>query len=102
MLCLNCNKRPAQRIEPFGFTYCKVCIKKQRQLELGETIEITTEEIRESRKEFKEDIYQPYRGGKVSKNYIKKYGTKNIDATEQEVREAMNKPDIWDNSYYKE
>ena len=51
-------------------------------------IEITTEDIRIGRKEFKPDIYQRYRGDTASLEYINTYGTKGF--TREEVKRARN------------
>lgn len=101
--CLRCNKNRALLQPVVGFVYCKKCIEEQRALpSLGETIELTTPEIKEDRKKYESEILQPYRSGQVSKNYIKNYGTDRLDVTPEEVKEAMNKPDVWDHGYYKD
>lgn len=100
MICLNCNKRKAIKQNIVGYTYCKVCINKQRQYgSLGETIEMTTPEIKEERKQYQSEILQPFRSGQVSKEYIKAYGAKGIEATPQEIKNAKN---VWNHGYYKE
>lgn len=86
--CLNCNKNPAQKIEPFGYLPCKECVNKQKKYKVGETIELTTDDIKESRKEFETDIMQRYRGGTANKRYIKKYGTEGF--TKEEVKNAKD------------
>lgn len=90
MKCLNCLKKPAQRIEPYGYLFCKSCQKKQRAYKVKETIEVTTTEIRESRKEYAPDILQRYRGDTPSLEYIKQYGTKGF--SREEVKQARN---VW-------
>lgn len=89
-----------------GYTYCKVCIDKQRKLpKLGETIELTTDEIREDRKIYSSDILQSRRGGQLSKEFVKQYPDKvnamikEGTATREEVKNAQN---VWiENDYYK-
>lgn len=95
-LCLNCGKRKAQVIQPYGALPCKTCLKKQRSYRAKEAIEITTEEIRESRKEYAPDIMQRYRGHVANKKYIKQYGTKGF--TEEEIKSAK---DVYPD-YYKD
>lgn len=100
-LCLHCGVRPAQQKSPYGFLPCLRCQKRHQKLKKPrETIEITTEEIRESRKKYREDTIQPFRADKLSKNYIKKYGTKNLQVTKAQVKEALNKPDVWGHTDY--
>src|SRR5258708_235484 len=100
MLCLNCNKNKAIKDELRGYLYCKKCTQRLRgQNKPKETIEITTDNIKTDRKIYSDDILQPYRSGQLSKEYIQKYGTKNIVATKEEIKNAKN---VWDdNNYYK-
>ncbi len=85
--------------ELYGALPCKACTKRQRAYKPRETIEITTNSIKEDRKKFSKDILQPYRSGQVSKEYIEAYGTERIEATPQEIKNARN---VWDDlGYYK-
>ncbi len=86
--CLNCGKRPAQRLEPYGWTYCKTCLDKQSKYEVKETIEIVTQDIKESRKQYATDIQQRYKGNTASLEYIKAYGPKGF--TREELKNARN------------
>lgn len=98
ILCLNCGIGQAQRIEPFGMLPCKQCILNQRQYSVKEAIEITTSEIKESRKEYSKDILQRMRGDTPSKEYIKAYGTKGF--SREELKRAKN---VWtENKFYKD
>lgn len=105
--CLNCNLRPAQKSVTLGWIYCKACIKKHQQInKLNETIELTTDEIKTSRKEYKKDILQPFRSGQLSREYAKAYPQKVKEmikegsVTVDEVRKSKN---TWlETSYYKE
>lgn len=88
MICLNCGKGKAQKIEPYGWLPCKSCIKRQKGFAAGETIELTTDNIKEDRKKYSDDIMQRYRGDTANKKYIKKYGTKGF--TEEEIKNAKD------------
>lgn len=98
MKCLGCGKEKAVNVAPYGWLPGKKCQTKSKKYNIGETIEVSTSEIKESRKEYSKDILQPRRGDTVSKEYIKAYGTKNF--TREEIRGAKN---VWtENSFYKE
>lgn len=98
MICLSCNKRKARRVEPYGYLPCLNCIRRQRTYQAKETIEITTGEIKESRKKYKDDILQKFRGDTASKEYISLYGSAGL--TKEQIKNARN---VWtENSYYKE
>lgn len=77
----------------------------QRITKPNQTIEITTDLIKEHRKIYENDILQPFRDGEISKEYIKKYPEtvktmlKEGHITQQEVKKAKN---VWDLHYYKE
>ena len=105
MLCPNCQSGDAIIHNIYGVTPCSSCQKKQQtQTSPGGFIEFTSEEIKQGRSEYASDILQPYRSGQVSKRYIQRYGTKNLDVTEKEVKEAMDKPDVYsgDDTFYRE
>jgi len=88
MKCLNCGVGEARKVEPFGYLPCAACVKSQSKYKVKETIEVTTDEIKEARVEFADDTLQRYRGSTASLEFIKKYGTKGF--TEEEIREARN------------
>lgn len=96
MKCLNCGKGQAIKKDPYGYLPCIKCQKKALQYKVGETIEITTSTIKESRKEYAADILQRKRGDTPSLEYIQKYGTKGF--TKEEVKNARN---VW-GSYYQD
>jgi len=50
--------------------------------------EFTTETIKESRREYKKDIYQPWRDGVLSREYLEEYGTSGIMAGEKEIKNS--------------
>ncbi len=88
-LCLNCNTNQAIKIEPYGYTYCADCQDKQRQYKLpNQAIELTTSDIKDSRKEFQKDILQRWRGDTPSLEYIKEYGGKGF--SREELKKARN------------
>lgn len=97
MLCLNCGKRKARKDPAYGWLPCLKCTKEQRKVSIRETIELTTNEIKEERERYHDDILQRYRGSTPSLEYIKKYGEKGF--TKEEVKSAKN---VWnENRYYK-
>lgn len=97
ILCISCNKNKAQQIPTLGYMPCKKCIDKNKKYKAKTAIEIVTEEIKEGRKEFKDDIRQRYRGHTANKAFIEQYGTKGF--TEEEVRNARYVDD--DSQFYK-
>ena len=99
-LCLACGIRKAQKVEPYGWMSCKNCIKRQRNtLKPAQTIEMVPESTKTDRKIYHDDILQPFREGVLSKEYLKKYGTKTIKVTPEDIKNAK---EVWgENSYYK-
>lgn len=96
-LCPNCNKNKAIQDKRFGILPCVSC----RQLSttgLKHQQELTTDFIKNQRREFKPDMLQPWREGKLSKEYLKHHGTKGINVTPDEVAKAQN---VW-NDYYED
>lgn len=65
-------------------------MNRQAKFNVAPTIELTTNEIKESRKEYADDILQSRRGSTASLEYIKKYGTKGF--TKEELKGARN---VW-------
>lgn len=106
MLCSNCQNEEARLHPLFGAIPGLACQKKRENQQSPKGyIEFTSEDIKQQRVDYAEDILQPYRSGEVSKKYIQKYGTKGIEVTEKEVKKAMDNPDVWSgesNSYYRE
>lgn len=106
MICLVCSKNEATKDQFLGYIPCQSCLAKQKGWEKpGESHEFTTQEIREARVEHDKSIIQPYREGKVSRKYLEQHGTKGIQVTKKEIKEAMNKPDVWngmEGRYYDE
>lgn len=89
MKCLNCNKNKASKDPRFGYLPCKYCRDKSTA-KPQKPQELTTDAIKNDRKEFKKDIYQPFRNGQVSKEYLEAHGTKYIKVTDEEVKTAKN------------
>ena len=106
MLCNNCQKEEAQIHPLYGATVGLKCQQRRNtQTSPGGFIEFTSESIKQDRVNYADDILQPYRSGEVSKKYIQKYGTKNLDVSEKEIKKATDNPDVWSgesNSYYRE
>ena len=104
--CPNCQKENAQPHNLYGVMLGVKCQKRrENQQSPGGYIEFTTEDIKQQRVDYADDILQPYRSGEVSKKYIQKYGTKGIEVTEKEIKKAIDNPDVWSgesNSYYRE
>lgn len=90
LLCLGCGIRKARRVEPYGYLFCLKCTKRQKTFNAGETIEITTSDIKEDRKKYENDIQQRYEGDTANLNYINKYGTKGYTPQELEKAKAAH------------
>lgn len=99
-LCPNCQKEEAIIHPTLGVLVCNFC-KERRKQQLHQTstpVEFTSDEIKEGRKQFSKEIIQPFRSNQPSREYIKKYGYKNIGLTKEEADKAQN---VWgDLSYY--
>ena len=105
MNCPNCLTGKALHHSIYGILPCSKCQKKRAsQQSPGSYIDFTSEDIKQQRVDYADDIIQPYRSGDVSKKYIQKYGTKGIEVTEKEIKKAMDGPDVWsrDDTYYSE
>lgn len=90
ILCLNCGKNESQIVQPYGVLPCRECTELQKKYKAPVTIEVTTNHIREERKEYSRDILQRYRGNTPSLEYIKQYGTNGF--TKEEIKQARN---VW-------
>ncbi len=96
MNCPNCQQKPARKIEPYGYMPCKQCSDKYKKERVSAAIELTTSDIKESRKEYSKDIIQRYRGDTPSLEYIKQYGSKGF--TKADIKRAKN---VWtENNFY--
>lgn len=95
--CPNCNRNAAIIDKVYGVLPCRACSKAE---EMGANVEFTTDSIRDQRKQMLGDIIQPFRNGHLSKEYIKKWGTKRLNVSQEEVDKAQN---TWsDLTYYKD
>lgn len=104
MTCRSCNKNEAKLIEPYGYLPCTQCAHRQAKMTRpGKTIEFTTDDIKQQRTEYANDIIQTHRKGQLSKEWVKKYGEKaarDRGFTPKEIKSAKN---VWsDLGYYKE
>lgn len=98
--CLNCNNNDAIFNKTFGWLSCKRCQLKHKSAKVKESIEMVGDEIKTSRKIYRRDTIQPWRGGVLSKEYLKEYGTKGIQVTKEDIKNAK---DVWyhENEFYK-
>lgn len=100
----NVNKCPTCKnegvIDPqYGLIACLSCREQTTTLS-ARTYEFVPDRIKEQYKSHKDQTIQPFRNGQLSKEYVDLYGTKYINATEEEVKNAKN---VWGElSYYKE
>jgi len=71
MKCKSCNENDAEIHKIYGYLDCKECRDrlKDRAIISGVMYELTTDEIREGRKQFKNELVQPYRQGEFSKEF---------------------------------
>lgn len=97
MLCPNCNQNKATNDKRLGLLPCKRC-QNLSTTGLRKHQELTTDFIKNQRKEYKDDMLQPWREGILSKEYIQTHGTKGIKVTSQEIAKARN---VW-NDYYED
>jgi len=70
--------------EKYGY-FCSLWFKPSKP-------EFVPPRVKEQRNEFAKSLLQPTRGGEWSKEYIDAFGTKNLNITEKEARNA--KP-VW-------
>ena len=96
MLCPVCHNVEAKKHPTIGVLPCANCQQRQNS-KLKDPVEFTSEEIKEQRKQFRDEIIQPFRSNEPSKEYIDKYGYKSIGLTKEQADKAKN---VWDNDYY--
>ena len=97
MLCPVCKTNEATRHPTLGVLPCEVCRDRQKANRVLEPVEFTSQEIKEGRKQYKDEIIQPFRSGEVSKEYIDKYGYQRLGITKEEADKAKN---VWSDSEY--
>ena len=100
MNCLICQNNEATTHKTFGILPCRSCLEHQRGLsKVRQPTELTTDSIRQQRREFKADIIQPWRSGELSKEYIETYGDQHIKTDSGEMKKAKY---TWeDQNYYR-
>lgn len=77
--CPSCKRETDKFIYMSGLKIagdCSECIKRRGFKPMGRPHEFTTEKIREDRKKFKKDLYQPWREGEISKEFLDTYPDK--------------------------
>ncbi len=98
--CPTCENE-GEMSKRFGLIACKDCRTKETKLS-DRTYEVVPDHIKQEREEYKSQTIQPFRNGVLSKEYVDLYGTKYIDATPEEVKNAKN---VWSRElpgdYYK-
>lgn len=101
MKCLICKKNEAIKHEYYGYLPCNECRARQdKQRGPDRQVEFTTDSIKTQRKEFADDIVQPFRKGELSKEYVDRYGTKGLQVTQKEAQKSKK---VWsDTNYYKD
>lgn len=86
-LCIKCNKNPAISHSVYGFLPCKTCSKSSK---LQTPYEFTSQNIKEERKKYANDIMSSSRGGVLNSRYINKYGTEGLNVTQEQVKGARD------------
>lgn len=89
MLCVECKEEPAILSPIYGLLPCDTC---RETVTVRRPTQLTPQHIKDQRKEGHDDLIQPFRKGILSKEYLKKYGTKYIRATPDEIKRAKN---VW-------
>lgn len=95
-ICTVCKKNESRFDETLGYLPCEECKNRRLGIKTPESVEFTSEQIKEDRKIYSRDILQPFRDGVVSKEYLETYGTKGIQVDEEDVKKAVPTTD----SYY--
>lgn len=103
--CLSCNTNESVVDPTYGILNCQPCRDRQASgVSGGIPLEITTEEIKDSRRRYSKDIIQARRGGQLSKEFVDAYPEtvktmiKEGTATVKEANSAKN---LWsEDSYY--
>lgn len=103
MKCPVCKKQKATYDPYWGYLPCEECRKRQSKLlKAGKIPEFTSETIKDSRKQFKDDIEQPHRKGQLNKRWLEIHGkdkAKNMGFTDKEIKNAKYVYDR-DDTYY--
>lgn len=96
---MNCGTHEAVKHPTYGWLPCDSCQKKR--VEVSESVEFTSESIKEQRKEHRDDILQPHREGRLSKEWLDKYGEKAAQKRGFSRSEIVHATDVWGDTYYK-
>lgn len=96
-ICPVCKKEPANKHHLYGVLPGDNCKKRRLANRLPNIqVEFTSESIKSQRKEYGKSIVQPYRSGQLSKEYLDAHGTKGINPTAKEIKNA--KP-VWSEDF---
>ena len=90
MKCPNCKKRKAIIDEVLGVTFCKQCRLKDIRPHYEK--EWTTESVKEGRREFRADTWQPFRDSVFSAEYYDSFGTSGVNVTDEQIK---NRKYVW-------
>ncbi len=99
--CPVCRKRLVPIHIRLGILPCTNCLKRQEHLNHPQELpEFTSQSIKQQRKEFANDIIQPFRKGELSREYVELYGTDRLTGlTKREIKRSRY---VWnDEIYYK-
>lgn len=104
MLCKQCNQNPAFVHPAFGILACEECRGIQAILpKPGKQTEFTSQDIKEQRKAYSDDILQTHNRGQLSKEYLDRYGVQAVKRRGFSDKEIKNAKYVWnDDKYYKE
>ena len=92
MICSSCGNEGATTDLFLGILPCQKCIERQRRNASPDPVEFTSDEIKNDRIKYADDILQPFRQGELSKEYVDKHGANNLDVTEAEIKKAKK---VW-------
>jgi hypothetical protein len=93
MLCLVCGKNEAIKDKFLGIIPCLTCQLHRYDNKLPNPVEFTSKEIKSERIKYADDILQPFRQGELSREYVDKHGTNNLNVTESEIKKSKK---VWD------
>ncbi len=92
MLCLVCEVNEAIKDKFLGVIPCLDCQLRRYDNKTPNPVEFTSEEIKNDRIKYADDIIQPFRQGELSQEYVEKHGTKGLKVTEEEVKKVKK---VW-------
>jgi hypothetical protein len=104
MLCPSCHSHPTDSDPRWGVMICIICKKRQEKLKKPSSLpEFTTEDIKNQRKEFAEDIMIDHYKGHLNKAWVEKWGegeAKKRGYSDKEIKEAQYTYDGSGEYYY--